>query len=375
MWKAGIVIFYLIVCLMTGNIKAEDTQMETYMEELDLEELQENVKELLPEDGIDVRQMLLQLCNGELPISAETIWNVTENTLFSEMKRQRTRIVQILILAVAASVFSDFMGAFTKSKVQEIAFYMVYLLLFVLLLESFRELYEVSRQTMAQILQFMRLLLPVYLLAASLAARQLTAIGFYEGTLFFITVVQSLIQYVLMPAVSGYVLIAMLNNVTREEHLSKMTDLIQNGVNWLLKSLLALVIGVQTIQNMLFPALDHMKNSIWIRAGGAVPVIGNTLSSVTETILSAASVLKSAVGVGGMIILIYVCIRPVLRLALCLFLYKLVSAVLQPVAEPRFVEGIDKMADGVALLLLSVAVTGVMFFLVIAIVTTTGGGI
>ena len=95
---------------------------------------------------------------------------------------------------------------------------------------------------------FMRLLLPVYLLAASLAATQMTAIGFYEVTLFIIMVVQSVVQYVLMPGIACYVLIAMLGNVTKEAYLTRMTALIRQIVRWSLKTMLTLVIGIQTIQ-------------------------------------------------------------------------------------------------------------------------------
>ena len=327
------IIFYV----MAGRVYAQDTQMETYVEELNIQFVQQSVDEMLPQDHLDMRDMILQLCQGKLPFSMDNIWKIMENTLFSEMKKQRTRIVQILILAITASVFSSLMGAFSESRIQEIAFYIV------------------------------------YLLAASLAARQLTAVGFYEVTLFLITMVQSLIRYVLLPGINCYVMFAMLNNVTRESYLSRMTDLLKDVVSWTLRSLFALVIGVQTIQKLIFPALDTMKNSIWIKAGGAIPVVGNTLSGVTETILSTAAVLKNAVGAGGMLVLLYICIRPVLRLTICLFLYKLVSAVIQPLADPRFAECIDKMADAVALLLMAVAVTGVMFFLTIAIVTTAGG--
>lgn len=369
------VLLCIVLSAMTGKVYAQETQLETYMEELNLQSVQQSVEEMLPRDHLDIRDMVLQICHGKIPLSLDNIWKIMENTLFSEMKKQRTRIVQILILAIAASVFSSFMGAFSESRIQEISFYMVYLLLFALLLESFGELSLVSEKTMENILKFMRLLLPVYLLAASLAARQLTAVGFYEVTLFLITMVQSLIQYVLLPGISCYVLFAMLNNVTRESYLSRMTELLKDVVSWMLKSLFALVIGVQTIQKLIFPALDTMKNSIWIKAGGAIPVVGNTLSGVTETILSTAAVLKNAVGAGGMLVLLYICIRPVLRLTICLLLYKLISAVIQPVADPRFAECIDKMADAVALLLMAVAVTGVMFFLTIAIVTTAGGAV
>ena len=85
--------------------------------------------------------------------------------------------------------------------------------------------------------------------------------------------------------------------------------------------------------------------------------------------------LKNAVGAAGMLILIYICIRPVLRLLMGMILYKLVSAVIQPVADRRFSECVDHMADGIALLLMAVSITGVLFFLTIAIVTTAGSGI
>ena len=368
-----IVLLCILLSALSGRVYAQETQIETYVEELNLQSVQQSVDEMLPQDQLDIRNMVLQLCQGKVPFSLENVWKIMENTLFSEMNKQRTRIVQILILAIAASVCSNFMGAFSENRIQEIAFYMVYLLLLTFLLESFGELSQVAEKTMGNILEFMRLLLPVYLLAASLAAKQLTAVGFYEVTLFLITMVQSLIQYVLLPGINCYVMLAILNNVTRESYLSRMTELLKDVVTWILRSLFALVIGVQTIQKLIFPALDTMKNSIWIKAGGAIPVVGNTLSGVTETILSTAAVLKNAVGAGGMLVLLYICIRPVLRLMFCLLLYKLAGAVIQPVADSRFAECIDKMADAVALLLMAVAVTGVMFFLTIAIVTTAGG--
>lgn len=365
----GIII--LALYLLNGNVYAEEN-LDQYMEELDLQSLQESVDQMLPEEKVNIRNLLTQLCQGELQFTGETLQQIAENTFFSEIKKQRTNIAQILILAVAASVFSVFCGAFANSNVQEMGFYMIYLLLFALLLENYRAMGAASRDTMEEILQFMKLLLPVYLLASSLASRQMTAIGFYEITLFLITLVQALIQYVIMPGISCYILIAMLNNITREEYLSRMMSFLKKGISWLLKTLLGLVIGVQTIQRMLFPALDTLKNSIWIKAGGAIPVVGNTLSSVTEALLGTAAVLKNAVGAAGMVILAYICIRPVLKLLVGMILYKLVSAVIQPVADQRFAECIDHMADGIALLLMAVAITGVMFFLTIAIVTGCG---
>lgn len=344
--------------------------MKEYLEELDLQNLQESLTELFPEKSLNFREMLQKVAAGEIPFSLDTLIGLAADALLSEVRTQKKNVVQILILAIAASFFANFMRAFDRGQVQEIAFYMVYLLLFALLLNGFKELSSFSENTIGRMLQFMRLLLPVYLLAGSLAAQPVTSLGFYEVTLFLLTLLQSLIRYILFPGIGCYVLIAMLNNLAKEEYLSKLMELLQKGISWALKTVAAAAVGVQTVQRILLPALDHLKSSVWMRAGGALPVIGNTLRGVTETVFGTAAVLKNAVGVCGLLIVGLLMLTPVLRLLFCLFLYRMVSAAVQPLSDVRFTGCISRMADGVSLLLSCITVTGVLFLLSIAIVTT-----
>ena len=117
---AGIIVSLLLLLALSGRGKAETEQeadrYQTYMDELDLQSIQNTVDELLPQDHLNFRQMITKLCQGEIPLSGDTLVSLTENTLFSEIKRQRTAIVQILVLAMTASVFSVFMSAFTGTQ-------------------------------------------------------------------------------------------------------------------------------------------------------------------------------------------------------------------------------------------------------------------
>ena len=119
----------IAVCLMLyvlcGKADAQEN-LEQYMEELDIMSIQQSVDEMLPEEKLDIRELLVQLCKGELQPAGKMMQSIAENTLLSEIKKQRTNIARILILAIAASVFSSFFGVFTNSNVQEIAFYMIY---------------------------------------------------------------------------------------------------------------------------------------------------------------------------------------------------------------------------------------------------------
>ena len=72
-----------------------------------------------------------------------------------------------------------------------------------------------------------------------------------------------------------YMMLVFVNHLTKEEYLSQMTELTGKGVGWLLKTLLAAVVGFNAIQGMITPALDALKNTAFTRALRVLPGIGN----------------------------------------------------------------------------------------------------
>lgn len=354
--------------------KAEDTTdllPESYLEELDFQALEVKMQELFPESRTGFRDMVVSLLKGELPFEWESIRQLTASILWEEISRQKEWIVQILLLAVAAAVITNFVKVFQKSQISEITFYFIYFMLFVMLMKGFQSLNGTAKESIGQILQFMKILLPIYLVVATLAAGSATAIVFYEATLLFITVVQMVMLYVILPGIGVFLIFHFMNQLGKEDYLSKLADLLKQVLSWIMKTLLALVVGIQTIQGLLLPAIDTLKNSVWSKAAGAVPVLGNTFSSVTETVLGTAILLKNAVGVAGLLVILFICLTPVLRLAVCTILYKAVGAAVQPVSEKRFAECVSGVGEAIALLLKAVGTTGLIFLLTLAMVTAS----
>ena len=253
MW-IGVVILWMNWPVYDVKVKAEEESqqmeeiMESYLSELELTELEAGIQDILPSEKIRFREMVMKLVKGQIPFEPETILQILEDTLLSEIQRQKNLVTQILILVVTSSVFSNFVKVFQKNQISDIAFYFIYLLLFVLLMKGFQSLTVIAEETIDQILHFMKLLLPVYLVVASLASGSFTAAVFYEITLLFITAVQMLMMYIVLPGIGVYVLFHLLNHLGKETYLSKFGELIRSILSWILKTLLALVVGVQTIQ-------------------------------------------------------------------------------------------------------------------------------
>ena len=92
---------------------------------------------------------------------------------------------------------------------------------------------------------------PLYFLAVAIAKGSVTSIAFYNLVLFLIFIVELLITSFLLPVIHIYMMVRVLNYLSSEDYLSKFAELIQVAVSWILKTLLACIIGLNVIQGMI----------------------------------------------------------------------------------------------------------------------------
>lgn len=366
--------FFLWTGIYPVNVWAAESDFtDSFLQELNLEEIDETLGGLLNKEKYSFTDAVKKLISGEIPISAENIKEIVWSTLFSEIDLNRQTAIQILILVTVAAVFTNFASVFEKSQVSDISFYMMYLLMFTLLMKAFQSLSQMTMDALNQVLTFMKLLVPSYFLASAFASGSLTGAGFYEFTLILIMVIQWILKYAVIPAVNLYVLFSMLNYLTKEEYLSKMAELLKVFVEWALKTLAAAAIGLQTVQCLILPAIDSLKTAVMNKTAGAIPGVGNIFSGVTEVILGSAVLIKNAVGVAGLILLFAICLIPFIKLGFSTLMYKLLAAVIQPVSDKRMMECISSVGEGAGLLMRVLLTIGVLFFISLAMATATIG--
>ena len=96
---------------------------------------------------------------------------------------------------------------------------------------------------------------------------------------------------------------------------------------------------------------------------------GNAINGVTEVALGTAVIIRNGIGVVGIIILVCIGIRPVIRLALLAFLYKLLAAVVQPVSDKRMTGALSTIGNGYVLFLKVLLCMELLIFITIAILS------
>jgi len=281
----------------------------------------------------------------------------------------------LISIALIAALFTNLSMAFKNNHVSETGYYITYLLLFGVLISSFIFASKIASTALESILDFMKALVPTYLMTVAFTTGAATSLVYYQAALMLITLVDFLIIKIIIPMIDFYLVIMLTNNLSKEDMLSRLAELFSTAINWSLKSLLAVVIGFSAIQGLIVPVADQVKRSALLKATEALPGIGDALGGVTETVLGAGVLLKNAVGVAGLIAIISISAVPFIQLLVITVIYKICCATLQPISDKRFIECINASAKSALMLLRTVFVGAVLFLLSITIVAVTTGNV
>ena len=354
-------------------VSQEEVQ-ESLLQKFDFSEIDDMLAEIFPNKKLNVREVLGGLITGDLKLSFELIKQVIVDQFTYELRNSRSGMIHILLLVIVAAIFTNFSSVFKSTQVAEISFSMLYMFLITIVLNNFRILVDAASVNLERLLEFMKLLGPVYFFSVAIASGSSTSVMFYQLVLLLIFFVEMLILNFLIPVTQIYLMIRILSELSPQIHLTKFAELIETVVSWTLKTLLAGVIGLNVTQGLLSPAIDAVKRSIITKGSGAIPIIGDAISGTAEVVFGTAVLIRNGIGVVGMIVCLVICLTPLIQMAVTALLYQVIAALIQPISDKRMVDCVSSIADGSKMLLRIVFTTAMLFLLTIAVVAATTGG-
>ena len=356
------------------EMTAEGTSVLELPDYLELSDLEEKLRGMTDFSDLSFSDLVLELLQGKLPSGISGLWGEVWRLLFSYLGGQKQLAVQILLIALFSAVCTNFIRVFENSQIADISFYMMYLLIGTLLIGAFAEMQALTVNTLKSLFQFVTLLLPAYVVTIVFSAGSVSALGFYELTLLSVHILQLLFIKMVLPLIQIYVVFLFFNQLTQEDLFSQASEFLKTLLEWILKTTTAILVGLQTIQCLVAPAVDTLKNSTAHRIVKALPGVGGLMDSAAETIAGSALVIKNAVGVAGMIVVLLICLLPFLKLGLSVLLFRLLCAMLQPISEKRMVDCIRSFSDGVMLLMKTMLAGLAVFLVSLAMITASVRG-
>ena len=336
--------------------------------DMSFQQVQILMDEMLGEDSFSIGTALKNMINGKTVFSKEAVQQFLRSLFFDRLEKERINFFRILLLVLAAAVFSNFAAVFENDQIGDVSLYMIYLLLFTIFMNSYQQLGVSLGKQLDWMTQFMKGLAPAYFVAVSAASGAVTASVFYQGVLLLVWLVEWILLTLILPGANLYVLLCLVNHLSKEDMLSKMAELLETLISWSLKTILGAVLGLQAVRGLVAPAMDSIRRTAIGRTAGAIPAVGNAVNAVTELILAGALLVKNCLGAVAVIVLFLVGAGPVIHYGLLSLSYRFLSAAVQPVSDKRIVGCLSTMGEGCAMLLrimLTAEILCVLIFVVL----------
>lgn len=196
-----------------------------------------------------------------------------------------------------------------------------------LLLQSTNTMVDLASDTITELSEYGKLLIPV--MSASLAAQGglTSSAALYAGTAVFDSLLVSGISNLLVPMVYVFLVLAIAAGATGQQMLTKLRDFVKWLVTWCLKTILYVFTGYISITGVISGTADAATiKATKLTMSGMIPVVGGILSDASEAVIAGAAVMKSTVGVYGLLAVSAIWISPFLEIGIQYLLLKLTAA-------------------------------------------------
>lgn len=275
----------------------------------------------------------------------------------------------MLILFILVAMVSNLMAALKNEGAAKAAKTFFILCQLVVLIDAFHEVLGIVEETMMQMIEFLKLMIPAYMICIAAAGSGLTALIFYKMLLGFLCLIEGIVAASLTTVVEGYVMLGVVESIWGEERFKGLMELIKKGMQWVLKVMVVVMSGSGILQVIITPVVDRTNNAVIQKTAGAIPGIGDIVESVSSVTLASAIAVKNSLGVLILVVLVLLILAPIIKAFMILIIIKVSGALGSICGERQMMKCVEYISEAGFMLLRILITVTTLFFVTIAAVT------
>lgn len=373
-----IVLIPLTVEASTGD-GLEEKVVRTQLDQLETEEVESFWNELRqeyerffpkdqPEDLLD-----LVFSKGTKGFQWSDVFQAFLKYLFHEVLYNGKLLGTIIVLTVFSMILSTLQTAFERNQVSKIAYAIAFMVIIILAMDSFTVAVDSAKSAVDRMIHFMTALVPLVLtLLASMG--NFGSVGmFHPLIVLMIHTIGTLIRNVVFPLLFFSAILSIVSCLSEKYKVNQLAGLLRRVSVGLLGSMLTVFLGIISVQG----ATASVTDGVTIRTakyvtGNFVPVVGRMFSDAADTVVGASLLVKNAVGIVGVLILLFISAFPALKIISLALIYSFSAAVMQPLGHSPIVECLSIISKTLIYVFAAMATVSLMFFLAITIIVAAG---
>ena len=271
-----------------------------------------------------------QISNPYMPAEVEDfsdgLWFIIKNAIHNLSPEIRDASGICLSIIAVAMLISLITSAFSFNN--QIAATVGIISVAVLLFKPSDTFIQMGINTVQDLSQYGKLLLPVMTASLAAAGGATTSATLYAGTAIFNHVLTTLLTKLIVPLIYIYLCVSVGQSIVKEDLLGNIKKFVKWVIQWGLKVAIYIFTGYLSITGVISGTVDASAlKATKLAISGFVPVVGGVISDASETILLSAGLMKNAAGIYGGLAILAMWIGPFLQIGFQYLLLKVTGII------------------------------------------------
>ncbi|MCL2817307.1 MAG: stage III sporulation protein AE [Clostridiales bacterium] len=372
---AAVLLGILLLFVFSSGASAAGADIEEQLDLAPLEEyfglLDESLSKYL--DDFSLGGLWRQVKEGSIKLNLSGLLKTLGALLFAEVLASASLMAQLAVLAIVCLLLNNLAAAFGKGNVSVLAQGVGYLLLIGITVGSFNLAVGEAKQAIEMCSGFLYAVLPLMMTLLA-AMGGISSVGIvHPAMLLAISLSVQLLNKVVFPLIYFSAVLRLVSHISPRFNVDKMAGLFKDVSLGVMSVTMTLFLAFLGISGLAAASIDGLAVKAAKSAAGAfIPVVGKTLADLLDTVVGTSLVLKNGIGVVGVIVVIFICALPAVKILAMAFVYRLTASLLQPLGDSRLADALNGLGGAMQLLFAVVAISGVFFFLIVALTVGLG---
>lgn len=343
------------------------------LEDLDLTELQKYLDEhndsYLYNFGDTAKDIIEYLIRGNLNTDYGGYISELLSVIFKNIISLIPAFAEITAIALLSAIVCSAEGNIIGKSTSKIVHLACYALIILIVASMLVGIVSDCIECIDNVRKQIEIITPILATLTVLTGGTGTAAIYQPSAIFLTGGAVEIVSGFIFPATIAVIVLNFMSKLNPQMSFSGVTALVKSIMKWVIGitvTVFSIFITMQSSASSLFDGIIFKATKYVV--SNSVPMVGNFLSSGFDMLTSAGLLIKSSVGLCGLILLLMELIEPIVLLAAFSLMLKLVGAIVQPVGEQILYSLLSDLSKDIEYFMAGLLTVAFMYALIIMLI-------
>lgn len=339
-----------------------------------LEQLMDEVPEELNADEITVEQIINDLINGQPLFDSDKIIENLKELFFIEVRASLILGCEILAVCIIIGLLNNLSNSFGNKTVSSLGTMICGFVIIALCIGSFYQTYDSCQNTMGTMTTTMTVLLPI-MIPLLISMGGLSSGSILDPVIIgAVTGFNFIMQHIVLPLIFLSAIFVLVNSITEKDYVKKLAVFMRRCALFITGLTITIFSGITAIQGIMTKSADGLlMKTARFSIDNFIPIFGGLAADSLEMVINCIGVIKSAVGIIGIILIISLAAMPVIKILAISVVYKITAIAAEPIATKNISDSLNEIGTSAITMTVILAAGALMFLIFIAAIMCMGG--